>query len=164
MKRIVLSTLFGIAALLLVHTGCATNPTTGVKTIDPAKLAKVKLVVEPAGASVLRRAIVNSPQHSVEIGNYARAVGGAMCQAVGNQSFTPLTIANAVDQATQGLQANVSPDVIDAKNALLSLYAILYDDQLTVSLPNDQWPSAVLGIICDSVDLALKDAGQRGVK
>jgi len=158
-------------AMAVLNTGCVHTPvvvdgvTNIVTTIDQVKLDKVKVAVEPVAASVLRRAIHNSPQHAAEIGNYARAVGSAVCTAVSQQSFTPGSIAGAVDKATQGLQmANIPAEVIDAKNGLIALYTILFDDQLTVQLPNNQWPSAVLGIFCDSIDLALKDSGQAGVK
>lgn len=168
MPLLIVASILAFAALSqtgCVHTPVVTNGVTNiVTTIDPVKLDQVKAAVEPAAASVLRRAILNSPQHSAEIGNYGRAVGQALCKAVAKQSITPAAILAAIDVATQGLQSNVPPEVIDGKNAALALYRILWDDKLTILLPDNQWPNAVLSVFCDSIDLALKDAGQLGVK
>lgn len=149
-----------------VHTPVVTNGVTNiVTTIDTNKLQQVQAAVEPAAASAIRRAILNSPQHAQEIGDYARAVGKSLCKAVSTQSISPNNIVSGVELATQGLQVqNLPPEVIDAKNALLAVYSILYNDKLTVQLPNNQWPYAVLQTICDSLDQALKDAGQTGIK
>lgn len=136
-----------------------------VTVIDPVKLQKVKSIVEPIASSVLRRAIHNSPQHAQEIGDYARAIGGAVCRATATGGVTPGEIEAAIDRATTGLQvANLPPEVIDAKNGLIALYNVLWDDDLRIAIPNNGWANAVLSTICDSVDLALKDSGQTGVK
>jgi hypothetical protein len=113
---------------------------------------------------VLRRAIANSPQHAIEIGNYARAVGGVFCQMEANNNFTPTYLVDAANRATAGLQTNVDQAIIDAKNAVIAIYKIAFSDQLTWQLPNNIWPKAVAGTICASVNQALIDSGQPGCK
>lgn len=163
--------LFAIAVLGSLTSGCVHTPvvtdgvTNIVTTIDPAKLEKVKSAVDPVASSALRRAIKNSPQHAAEISAYARALGGVCCDAVASGSVSPGAIVAAGDRATANLQlANIPPEIIDAKNGLFALYLILWDDNLTIALPHNKWPVAVLGIFCDSIDRALKDSGQAGVK
>jgi hypothetical protein len=161
---------FVVVALILptigcVHTPVVTNGATNiVTTIDPVKLQKVERVVELNAASVVRRVINNSPQHSKEIADYARAVGSVFCQASANGQVSPEAIILAADQATQGLQAGVDPLIIDGKNGIESLYVLFFDDSLTVQLPDNKWPKAVCDTICNTIDKALKDAGQPGVK
>ena len=153
--------------LLAAAVGCiSTIDSTGKKitVIDPAKLQQVKAAVEPAAASVMRRAIQNSPQHAAEIGKYARAVGSVFCAIKSSGTFEPGFVLTAVNDATQGLQAGVDPSVIDAKNAAISLYAILWSDKLTTQTPTNMWPYAVASIFCDSINQALRDAGQVGVQ
>lgn len=158
-----------VLSVINLTTGCThlttvTNGVTNTVTvIDTNKLAQVQAAIEPTAASVIRRAIQNSPQHAQQIGDYARAAGKAICASVGTQQISPLQVAQAIDNATQPLQAGVSPDIIDAKNAVEAVYAILFNDKLTVALPNNQWPYAVLQTICGSLDKALKDAGQAGI-
>ena len=169
--------LFGVfialgISLSIVLSGCVHTPVVGpngqtnvVTTIDQNILGKVKLLVEPVLGSVIRRAILNSPQHSAEIGDYVRAAGRAVCGVSAKGQFTPEAVIGAVDQATQGLQiAHLPGELIDAKNATLNLYTLLLDDKLAVNIPKDQWAQAVLQIACDSIDQALRDSGQAGVK
>ena len=170
--RIIMAVLAGLALTSILYTGCMTKPvvnadgsTNLVQVIDPVKLGKIQNVVEPAAASVLRRAIHNSPQHAQEIGDYARSVGGAICSASQTGQTTPGQIEAAIDQATKGLQvANIPSDIIDAKNALIAIYNVAWDDDLRINIPNDGWVHAVLDTICNSVDRALKDSGQTGLK
>lgn len=170
MKKTLIA-LFLLAALALpvalTNTGCTTTGTgtNAVTTIDPVKLQQAQAAIEPAAASVLRRAILNSPQHAKEIGDYARAVGGVFCQMkANNNNFTPQYLIDSVNTATANLQANAPAEVIDAKNAAIALYKIFFADNLTVQIPANGWPSAVTGLFCDAIDQALKDAGQVGVK
>ena len=164
-----------LVAVAILPTGCTTTTsvtagpngttvTNVVKTIDPVRLQQARDALEPAAASVLRRAIINSPQHAQQIGDYARAFGGVFCKMVANNNFNPTYLIDAANAATANLQANVSADVIDGKNAAIALYKIFYGDQLTFQLPNNQWPTAICQLFCDSIDQALRDAGQPGLK
>ncbi len=167
------------AGVLLIQPGCVHTPTVTsstdtngvttfstniVTTLDPQKLQAAADVIEPAVSRVLRRAIARSPQHAGEIGNYARAVGNVFCKARATQQFSPLDIALAADAATQGLQANLPDELFDAKNAGIALYKVLIGDQVMIRVPGNAWASAVCGLFCDSIDQALKDSGQVGVK
>lgn len=157
------------AYVLGAVTGCVTKPGPGpstntVSTVDPVKLQQAKSAITPVVSGVIRRAILNSPQHAADIGNYARAVGSVFCNMLANKNFTPTYLIDAANAATLRYQWAASPDLIDAKNAVLALYQIFYADKLTVELPDNQWLVAVCGLFCDSVDQALKDAGQPGVK
>ena len=172
MKKLIL---FGCAAALLVtlmftSTGCKTtttiNPdgtTNVVKYIDPVKLQQAKDAIEPAASSVLRRAILRSPQHAVEISTYARAVGSVFCKMNATKNFSPVYLIDEANKATAGLQATAPPEIIDAKNAAIALYKIFLGDQLMVKLPDNQWAIAVCQLFCESIDQALKDAGQPGI-
>lgn len=167
---IALAAITAVIAALTVTSGCktATTVTNGVTNtvtfIDPVKLQQASDAIQPAAASVLRRAILKSPDHAAEIGNYARAVGGVFCQMKANNNFTPQYLIDAANAATAKLQATAPPEVIDAKNAAIALYKIFLSDQTMVNIPNNGWASAVCGLFCDAIDQALKDAGQVGVK
>jgi len=170
-KSIPAIALFVGTVVMLASSGCVNTPVVGpngqtniVRTIDPVKLDKVKSTVEPIAASVIRRAIANSPQHSAEIANYVRAVGSVCCRAVASGQVSPDSLLKAADAATQGLQANVSADINKKKNGLLAFYNVMFDYALTVQIPANGWPDAVLQIFCDSIDRALRDSGQTGVK
>jgi hypothetical protein len=162
---IVLTSLVAFA-LLPTTTGCKTTTVPGttnvVTVLDPVKVQQIRDVVEPAASSVLRRAIARSPQHAVEIGNYARAIGKVFCQMNANNNFTPTYLVDAANAATAGLQEGVGQDIIDAKNAAIAIYKIAYGDQLTWQLPDKVWPKAVAGTICNSINQALLDSGQAG--
>lgn len=161
-----------LAILLLAHSGCMTTYVpdatgtnyTAVQVIDPVKLANISAAIEPAASAVLRRAMINSPQHAPQIVLYATAIGRIFCQAQQTQQFSPLLLIAQADVATLTLQTNLPPEVIDAKNAALAIYKIAFNEKLTVTVPTNGWPYAVCGIFCDSIDRALKDAGQPGVK
>jgi len=164
------STMVVIIPLLLsssavLVTGCKTthNGTNVVVTIDPVKLQQAKDALEPAASSVLRRAILRSPDHAVEISAYARAVGSVFCKMNANKNFTPIYLIDELNKATAPLQAKASPEIIDAKNAAIALYKIFLGDQLMVALPDNQWAIAICQLFCESVDQALKDAGQPGI-
>ena len=169
MKKIITSlvsftALAGLAALLALSagtTGCTTTGagTNAVTAVDTNKLVQIQAVVEPLLSSVLRRVILNSPQHSAEIANYTRAVGAVCCQMTAGNNFTPTYLIDAINAATAGLQTGVDQDIIDGKNAIIAIYGIAYADKLTVSLGTNVWPRAVLGTLCDSINQALKDAG-----
>lgn len=169
-KTIALLASLGLLALALtpmvVSTGCTTvgSGTNIVTVLDPAKVQAIQDVVEPAASAVLRRAIANSPQHAAEIGNYARAVGGVFCKMVANNNFTPTYLVDAANSATANLQAGVSQEIIDAKNAVVAIYKVAFSDQLTVVLPNNVWMKAVCSTICNSINQALLDSGQLGCK
>lgn len=165
MKQTILSLPLVLALSAGIFTGCTTtNPTTGETAYDPVKTEQVKAAVTPVVASVVRRVINNSPQHSEEIANYLRAVGAVFCSASASGSLGPEQIIAAADAATAGLQANVEPEIIDGKNLLLALYKINYADRFKASLPPDKWPKNVADVICASIDQGLKDAGKPGVK
>jgi len=154
-----------LTTALVTTTGC-TTVTTGtnvVTVIDPVRLQQAKLAIEPAVSSVLRRVMLRSPQHVVEIGNYARAVGTVFCQMAANRNFSPAYLIAAADKATLDLQATAPPEIIDAKNAAIALYQIFLVDKLMVSLPRDQWQLAICQLFCESINQALKDAGQPGI-
>jgi hypothetical protein len=166
--------LAALALALVVFTtpGCVNtqvvDPTTGatniVKTIDPEKLAQVQRVVEGVTSGVFRKAIANSPQHADEIASYVRAVGSAFCSVQASGKFSPQNIIDAVDAATAGLQSGVDDTIINGKNGLIALYQILWNDKLTVTVPGNKWPAAVVQTICGSIDRALKDSGRPGVQ
>lgn len=160
------------AAIITVSlwTGCQTtttiNPdgtTNTVKYVDPVRLQQAKDALEPAASSVLRRAIIRSPEHAKEIGDYARAVGTVFKQMAVNKNFTPEYLIDAANKATMTLQATAPPEVIDAKNAAVALYKIFLSDQLMVALPANKWQLAICQLFYESVDQALKDAGQPGI-
>jgi len=160
-----------ILSLTTMTTGCKTttvvNPdgtTNIVKVIDPVKLQQAKDALVPVVSSVLRRAIARSPDHAAEIGNYARAIGQVFCKMVAEKKFTADYLIDAADKATQSLQANVPPEVIDMKNAAIALYKIFLSDQLMVTVPDNAWAMNVSQLFCESIDQALKDSGQPGVK
>lgn len=157
MKTIIALLTVGLLATLLL--GCKT---TGV--YDPVKTEQVKAAVTPVIASVVRRVIVNSPQHSDEIALYLRAVGSVFCSASASGSLGPEQVLAALDAATAGLQTGVEPEIIDAKNVLLALYRINYADRFKAELPADQWPKNVADVICAAIDQGLKDAGKPGVR
>ena len=170
-KYIALIGLLVAAFIYLVSfTGCTTTSTVAngvtnvVTTIDPNRLNQIKAALEPAAASVLRRAIQNSPQHAAEISAYARELGTVFCQMQANNNFDPTYLLKAADDLTSKYQASLGPDVLDGKNAALALYQICFADKLTVQLPNNLWMRAVCGLFCDSINQALTDAGQLGIK
>jgi len=156
--------------LLSMSTGCKTvttvNPdgtTNVVKYIDPVKLQQAKDALEPAASSVLRRAIIRSPQHAKEIGDYARAVGSVFKKMAVNKQFSPEYLIDAANKATADLQVNAPAEVIDAKNAAIALYKIFLSDQAMIKIPDNQWQLALCQLFWESIDQALKDAGQAGV-
>lgn len=159
-----------VLTLPLLPTGCVSTPvvtdgvTNIVTTIDPVKLDSAKALVNATASDVFRRALAKSPEHAKEISGYVRGVGTAFCQVKSSGRFSPDDVFRAVDGATAGLQTGVSNDVITAKNLLLGLYRILWNDRLTVTVPGNKWPAAIVDVICDSIDQALRDSNQPGVK
>ena len=158
-------------SLTMMTTGCKTteviNPdgsTNIVKVVDPVKLQQAKDALVPVVSSVLRRAIARSPEHAAEIGNYSRAIGQVFCKMVTEKKFTPDYLIDAADKDTQGLQANVPPEIIDMKNAAIALYKMFLSDQVMVAIPDNAWAMNVSQLFCESIDQALKDSGQAGVK
>ncbi len=146
-------------------TGCksVTNGTNVVVVIDQQKLADVKAALDPVLASVLRRVILNSPDHAVEIAGYARSVGRAFVQIQTSRTFSPADVIKVVNDLTTGLQAGLPGEVIDAKNAAIALYKILWNDKLMVSIPNGGWMDAVSSVFEEVINQALVDSGQPGL-
>lgn len=151
-----------------IVTGCTTTTTDAngvkIKVYDPVKTQQVKDAIAPVISSVVRRVVLNSPQHSDEIAGYFRAVGGVFCSASASGQLGPEQVVAALDAATVRLQQGVEPEIIDGKNLLLALYKINYGDRFKAELPPDKWPKNVADIICDSIHQGLKDAGKPGVK
>jgi hypothetical protein len=159
-------TMLALLALpVAVTTGCKSpNGTNAPTTLDPAKVQQIADAVEPVMTVALRRAIANSPQHSAEIGNYARALGTVACDMQSGNNFSPSYLVDAVNKATAGLQAGVDPIILDVKDVIVAIYKIAYNDRMTWSLGTNIWPKAVCGAICDSVNQALLDSGLPGCK
>jgi hypothetical protein len=156
-----------VGALAIAHfTACTTvtkvedGVTNTVRVIDPVRLAQARDALEPAASSVLRRAILRSPEHADEIAAYARAVQSVFCSMSQNRNFAPAYLIEAANAATAPLQAEASAEIIDAKNAAIALYKIFYGDQLTWEIPGDAWPMAICQLFCESIDEALEDAGR----
>ena len=154
-----------LSSTAVVLTGCTTvtEGTNVVKVIDPVKLQQAKDAIVPAASSVLRRAILRSPEHAVEIATYSRAVGNVFCRMVATRTFDPGHLITEMDRVTASLQATAQPEIIDAKNAAVALYKIFLNDKLMVTIPGNQWQIAVCQLFCESIDQALKDAGQPGI-
>ena len=173
MKKIKLTALLSailLAAVVFLDTGCKTTQTVTpggvtniVKVVDPVRIQQAQAVIEPAAASVLRRAIQRSPQHAQEIGDYARAIGGIFCNMLANSNFSVEYVVDAANKATDRLTFK-SDEVLDAKNAAVALYKVFAADQLVWQLPDNQWLKSICGVFCNAIDTALKDAGQAGVK
>ncbi len=134
--------------------------TNALQLIDPVRLAQARDALEPAASSVLRRAILRSPEHADEIAAYARAVQSVFCSMVEARNFSPAYLIDAANAATAPLQSEASAEIIDAKNAAIALYKIFYGDQLTWEIPDSAWPMAISQLFCESIDQALKDAGR----
>ena len=90
-------------------------------------------------------------------------MGTVFKQMAVNKNFTPEYLIDAANKATMTLQATAPPEVIDAKNAAVALYKIFLSDQLMVALPANKWQLAICQLFYESVDQALKDAGQPGI-
>lgn len=172
MKKLLIILGLAVALLLpaLLTTGCKTttsvNPdgtTNVVKYVDPIRIQQAEAVIEPAASRVLRRAIERSPEHAQEIGDYARAIGGIFCHMIAHNNFSVEYLVDASDKATERL-AFKSSEVLDAKNAAVALYKIFAADQLVWQLPDNQWLRSICELFCNSVDQALKDSGQIGIK
>lgn len=157
-------------AVALIDTGCktASSVTNGVTNtvtyVDPVRIQQAEAVIEPAASRVLRRAIKHSPEHAKEIGDYARAIGSIFCQMLDQNNFSVEYVVDAADKATQKFQGAASDDVIDAKNSAVALYKVFAADQLVWQLPNNQWLKSICAVFCNSIDTALKDSGQPGVR
>jgi len=152
-------------AVLLVMTlstgGCkSVNPTTGVSEYDPVKTQMVEDSLQPIISGGIRRVIRNSPQHAQDIGNYFRAIGGALCAMSASGEASPDVLIAAAEAATAKLQAGTDPYVIDIKNSVVALYKVLFSARFRAELPADQWPRHVCSLFCASINGALKDAGQ----
>ena len=152
-----------ILTVALLASACKSTNSAGVKAYDPVKTEQVKAAIEPVLSSVVRRVVNNSPQHGDEIAGYMRAAGGVFKSAAETGSLGPEQLIAAMDAATAGLQDSVDPEIIDGKNALLSLYRILYGDRFKAELPPDQWPRHVADVIAGGIDQGLKDAGKLGI-
>jgi hypothetical protein len=176
LKSKVLVALFvlALASFALLPTGCttttsvdSTGKTNTVTTIDPQKLESVKQIVNTTASAIFAEEIRKSPNHAAEISAYVRAIGSTFCAAKATKQFSPATLFPALETATAPLQAQVSqtsPLVIIAKNGLKATYQLLWNDKLTVELKDNQWPAAVVDVICTAVDQSLRDAGQPGVQ
>lgn len=159
-----------LSALLSIGSGCTSIPqvdsvtglTNRVTVIDTNKLALVEQSVKTVGSAVFIKAIKNSPQHSVQIANYVRAIGSTFCQVQVSRQFSPATVFPALEAATAQFQADVPAEVIIAKNGIKTIYQILWNDWLTVAVPQDKWPAAVCQVICNLIDQSLTDAGLPG--
>lgn len=178
MKKTLIPLVLGLALLVTASTlitGCkttqqvTTNPdgttvTNVVKYVDPVRIQQAEAVIEPAASRVLRRAIKRSPEHAQEIGDYARAIGGIFCKMKADNNFSVEYVVDAADKATQRFQDIAKDEIIDAKNAAVALYKVFASDQLVWQLPDNQWLKSICDVFCNSIDTALKDSGQPGIK
>ena len=154
-------------AAFIATTGCKTTTTvvsdgkTNVVTqFDPVKTAQVKAAIEPVVAGAIRRVIKNSPQHSVEIGDYMRAVGYAFCTMRSQTNASPELLITMLDTL---VAPKIQEDyIIDIKNAAVSIYKINYGQRFQAELPPDKWPYQVADLLCTSIDTGLKDSGLPG--
>lgn len=156
----------GLLALLL-GSGCTTttyDPVTGwpVKTFDPVKTEKVKAALELPITGGIRRVINNSPNHSAEIGAYFAAVGRVFCSMQEQKAFDPLYLVGEIN-------AIATPDIndetiLDIKDSLISLYRIFYADRFRAELSPEKWPYHVADLMCQSIDTALLNTGQPGIR
>ena len=146
-------------SLALACAGCKTfNPVTGQQEFDPVKTETVKAVAAPVVASAVRRVTTD------ENADYLRAGGAVFCAASRSGQLDPVFLIDALEAATVSRQARVDPLVIDAKNLLVALYKINFNDRFRAELPPDKWPKNVADVLCEAIDLGLKDAGRPGVK
>ena len=170
LKRLIVGALFAVTVMFIVacHTVQQVDPATGftnnVTVVDQQKLDIIRQSMNTIGSAVFSAAIRNSPNHAAEIGSYVRAIGTTFCNVQATGRFSPATLFPALEIATAQQQANVPPEIIVAKNGIKTLYQILFNDKLTVTVPENKWPAAVCDVICSACDQALRDAGQVGAK
>lgn len=158
----------GLSGALLAGglTGCKTRQPDGTVVFDPVKTQNVKDALQAPIERAAARIIVNSPQHSAEIAKYFAAVGLVFCEMKDSGQFDPTTLLAGLDRA---LPANVGSDetfqyLLDFKSAAAALYKQFWNDRFRAELPPDQWPYQVADLFCASIDQALKDAGQPGIR
>lgn len=150
-------------SLLLVTTACkTTNPNTGQKEYDPVTTTQVKAALQPAVSDVLRRILVNSPEHATNsIAPYFRQVGGIFCKMVATKQFSPNFL-------IEELKTVRVPDIGDgastlAINTAVGLYSIFYVSKHTVDLSEEQWGYHLSDFFCAAIDRGLRDAGHEGI-
>lgn len=156
-----------LCASTLIFCGCKTTTNsdgTPISTYDPVKTQQLKDALTPVVSGGIRRIILNSPGHDQELCNYFRAVGSVFCEMSKNGEFSPIILVNAIDSATAELQTGIDPYAVDIKNATVAIYKIYYGDRFRAELPPDKWPKNVCDVICDAIDLALRDLGKTGIK
>lgn len=159
-----------LSAILSIGSGCKSvsqvDPVTGftntVTVIDTNKLALAEQSLQTIGSAVFIKAIKNSPQHSVQIANFVRAIGNTFCQVHARRQFSPATVFPALEAATAQFQIGVPEEVIITKNGIKTIYQILWNDHLTISVPDGKWPAAVCQVICRVINQSLLDAGLPG--
>ena len=151
-----------VACLSLASTGCTTvNPATGQAQFDPVKTEDVKAALEVPVVSAIRRTILNSPQHALEISTYFRSLGKIFCSMEATTNFSPATL---MAQADALLSPRLKESyLIEIKDSIVLLYKLNYNKRFTAELPPDQWAYQTSSFFCAAIDRGLKTAGQPGV-
>lgn len=147
---------------LALGSGCVTGPN-GKKTIDVVKLSQAKAMIEPAAAGALRRVLQNSPEHAPLIARYASSIAGVFCTMSLSNQFSPdFLITEANKFFDPALEKIGDGYVLDAKNAGVGIYRLLWGDRLRAEIPEDQWLHQVCQFFCESINQGLTDAGYPG--
>lgn len=156
--------------IMLLCLGLTVGGVTGCKTadgqFDPMQTQQVKDVMEPFVRIPVRRSIMNSPQHSDEIGTYYRGIAHVFCQMAVNKQFDPVTLTSGLNEILkpQGLKSEDVQMLLDFKVALEGLYRTYWNNRFRAELPSESWMYNVADFFCTAIDNGLKDAGQAGAK
>lgn len=162
MKILSILTMAALVALIGGTAGCATN-SAGKRVVDVVKLSQAKAMIEPAAAGALRRVLQNSPEHAPLIARYAASVAGVFCTMSLSNQFSPDFLIAEADKFFDPALAKIGDGyVIDAKNAAIGIYRLLWGDRLRAEIPADQWLHQVCEFFCESINQGLTDAGFPG--
>jgi hypothetical protein len=140
--------------------GCTLLQPDGTRVYDPVKTAQVKAALEPVVIGGFGVLLQDKPRS----GDYLRAFGGVFCQMASSGNFTPEYLIDAANKATLPLQAGADPLILLAKDTTIALYKLNYGQRFIAELPESEWPRHVADLFCETIDRALKNAGQAGVK
>lgn len=148
-----------------LFTGCKIlNPTTGQKEFSQVQTDALKAAVQGPVTTSLTIVLVNNTNDK-NLETYVRSLGGVFCQIKTDKNFDPTYVANQIAnlELPKISDSNTRIIVTSVKDSLIALYKVFYAQNVNVKADPEGYLYNISDILCQSVDIALKNAGKPGV-
>lgn len=155
MRLIVLLLAAVLAAPFL--TGCKTTQPDGTKVYDPVKTEQVKAAVKPLVTGLIRRGL----QSETNAVPYVRQLQVVFEHMRDTKQFAPSYLDSLLNEGLKNLPSDKEwvNYLLDGKNTLVALYAILWDSKTKVDLSEEEWGYHLTDFFAQTIKQALEEAG-----